>query len=118
MEKVCMGQPLIAQGCLEKGDGLLVACDISEGHRLSVSRCPNGIGLEAVHDQVYYGLCYRCQRSRGIDNHDAARFSPCQRVKSRTDFPVEPFRFSIESILAGGTTTASTESDSRGDIEE
>jgi hypothetical protein len=39
-------------------------------------------------------------------------------VKSRTDFPVEPFGFSIESILGGGAATASTQSDSDGDVEE
>lgn len=39
-------------------------------------------------------------------------------MKSRSDFPVEPFGFSVESIWGGGATTASTEPDSDRDVEE
>lgn len=118
IEHIRMGQASIAQRCLKEGDGLLVACDIGERHGLSASRCPCAIGLEPVHDQFFYGLCHRLQRLCGINHHDASRFPSCQRVKSRTDFPVEPLGFSIESILGGSTTTASTESDSDGNVEE
>src|SRR5574337_61566 len=118
IEQIRMGQASIVQDRLKEGDGLLVACDIGERHGLWVSRCPDGIGLEPVQDQFFYGLCHRFQRSCGIDYHDASRFSPGQRVKPRTDFPMEPFRFSIESVLGGGATTATTESDSDWDVEE
>jgi hypothetical protein len=117
IEQIRMGQAPIVQGRLKEGDGLLVACDFGERHGLSVSRCPGGIGLEPVQDQFFYGLCNRFQRSCGIDHHDASMVSPGQRVKPRTDFPMEPFRFSIEPVL-GGATTATTESDSDWDVKE